>query len=221
MEPQVTTADFGEVLVGKSAEHILRFGNHSMVPANFTIVPEGQDQATDNVYTIQPARYGVACNQYSGQAILIAEAAYSVCSCNTLRDTLDSNKFSCLESYWLRGTLGPEEYSEMRVVYTPKHSGAFSCQNWVLSTAGGNRVVLNVSGQAVGPLVTFSSRCVSCLFFFGVILTHACVNVSGHAMGPLETFSSSCVKLLVHFWRLDACVNVPGQEVGPLATLSF
>jgi len=114
---EVTTADFGEVLVGKSAEHILRFGNHSMVPANFTIVPEGQDQATDNVYTIQPAR----------------------------------------------GTLGPEEYSEMRVVYTPKHSGAFSCQNWVLSTAGGNRVVLNVSGQAVGPLVTFSSR----VFQFG------------------------------------------------------
>ncbi|KAF5836871.1 hypothetical protein DUNSADRAFT_5310, partial [Dunaliella salina] len=114
---EVTTADFGEVLVGKSAEHILRFGNHSMVPANFTIVPEGQDQATDNVYTIQPAR----------------------------------------------GKLGPEEYSEMRVVYTPKHSGAFSCQNWVLSTAGGNRVLLNVSGQAVGPLITFSSR----VFQFG------------------------------------------------------
>lgn len=60
----------------------------------------------------------------------------------------------------LRGCLGPEEYSEMRVVYTPKQRGTFSCQNFVLSTPGGNRVVLNVSGQAVGPVVTFSSRCV-------------------------------------------------------------
>ena len=57
-----------------------------------------------------------------------------------------------------RGTLGPEEYSEMRVVYTPKHTGAFSCQNFVLSTVGGNKVLLNVSGQAVGPVVTFATR---------------------------------------------------------------
>ena len=59
--PQVTTADFGEVLVGKSTEHVLRFGNHSMVPANFTIVPESQDHVTDHVYTIHPARCGCIC----------------------------------------------------------------------------------------------------------------------------------------------------------------
>jgi hypothetical protein len=55
---QVTTADFGEVLVGKSAERVLRFGNHSMVPANFTVVPENQEQAVDSVYTVLPARWG-------------------------------------------------------------------------------------------------------------------------------------------------------------------
>lgn len=69
-----------------------------------------------------------------------------------------TSAFKVLPSRLHRGTLGPEEYSEMRVVYTPKHNGAFSCQNFVLSTVGGNKVLLNVSGQAVGPVVTFATR---------------------------------------------------------------
>ena len=44
--------------MGKSAERVLRFGNHSMVPANFTVVPENQEQAVDSVYTVLPARWG-------------------------------------------------------------------------------------------------------------------------------------------------------------------
>lgn len=54
---QVTTTDFGEVRVGKSAERVLRFGNHSMVPANFSIVPEAQEAASDNVFSVQPSRW--------------------------------------------------------------------------------------------------------------------------------------------------------------------
>lgn len=46
----------------------------------------------------------------------------------------------------------------MRITYTPKHTGTFSCENFTLSTAGGNRVPINLRGTARGPSVTFSAR---------------------------------------------------------------
>jgi hypothetical protein len=57
-----------------------------------------------------------------------------------------------------RGTLGPEEFSLLKVVYTPKHTGTFTCENYVMSTAGGNRLTLTLRGTATGPRVTLSTR---------------------------------------------------------------
>lgn len=65
-----------------------------------------------------------------------------------------------------RGTLGPDEYSIMKVTYTPKHTGTFSSENFTLSTAGGNKLNLNLRGNAMGPNVTFSAR----MFNFGNVV---------------------------------------------------
>lgn len=54
--------------------------------------------------------------------------------------------------------MGPEEYSVLRVAYTPKHTGTFSSETFTLSTAGGNRVQLNLRGSAAAPAVTLSTR---------------------------------------------------------------
>lgn len=36
----------------------------------------------------------------------------------------------------MSGTLGPGEYTLMRVAYTPRHTGTFSSERFVASTAG-------------------------------------------------------------------------------------
>ena len=49
-----SSLDLGSVLVGKSVEHLLKFGNHSVVNANFTVVhAEG---AEDGVFVVTPAK---------------------------------------------------------------------------------------------------------------------------------------------------------------------
>ena len=55
----------------------------------------------------------------------------------------------------------------MRVSYKPRHTGTFSSENFIISTAGGNKLTLNLRGNAVGPVVTFSARC----FNFGNVPT--------------------------------------------------
>ncbi|GIL85005.1 hypothetical protein Vretimale_9849 [Volvox reticuliferus] len=103
--------DFGPVVVGQRVERVVRFGNHSMVPANFTVThdPDGPD---DGVFTLGPSR----------------------------------------------GTLGPEEYSVLRVSYTPRSTGTFSSETFEIGTAGGNTVSLNLRGTAVAPTITLSAR---------------------------------------------------------------
>ncbi len=49
-----STVDFGSVLVGKTIERTFRFGNHSAVDANFTIVHA--DGSEDGVFTVSPLR---------------------------------------------------------------------------------------------------------------------------------------------------------------------
>lgn len=44
--------DFGQVATGLTSEAYIRFGNHSVVPANFRVVPA--DGFNDAVFTIQP-----------------------------------------------------------------------------------------------------------------------------------------------------------------------
>lgn len=60
-----------------------------------------------------------------------------------------------------RGVLGPNEYSELRVTYTPKHTGTFSSGAFALDMAGGNRPVLQLKGRACGPGVVLSTDCLS------------------------------------------------------------
>ncbi len=47
--------DFGAVVVGQRVERLVRFGNHSVVPAHFAVT---HDQAgpDDGVFTVGPAR---------------------------------------------------------------------------------------------------------------------------------------------------------------------
>lgn len=47
------------MLVGRSTERVLRFGNHSGVAANFTVVSDGDDQA-DGVFSIVPSKWVAA-----------------------------------------------------------------------------------------------------------------------------------------------------------------
>jgi hypothetical protein len=59
------SVDFGEVLLGKSSEALVRFGNHSQVPAHFSVVHEvlpGAEKSSrllgePDVFTISPMRY--------------------------------------------------------------------------------------------------------------------------------------------------------------------
>lgn len=85
------------------------------------------------------------------------------CLCNGMSA---SPHLHCGGMHACRGTLGPEEFSLLKVVYTPKHTGTFTCENYVISTAGGNRVTLTLRGTATGPRVTLSTRA----FNFGSVL---------------------------------------------------
>ena len=61
---EAASLDFGEVLLGKSSEASVRFGNHSQVPAHFTVVHEtlpgaeksGRLLGKPEVYSITPMR---------------------------------------------------------------------------------------------------------------------------------------------------------------------
>lgn len=46
--------DFGNVLVGKTVERSIRFGNHSAVDANFSVVQV--ESMADGVFTVTPGR---------------------------------------------------------------------------------------------------------------------------------------------------------------------
>ncbi|EFJ47120.1 hypothetical protein VOLCADRAFT_92245 [Volvox carteri f. nagariensis] len=148
--------DFGPVVVGQRVERVVRFGNHSMVPANFTVShdPEGPD---DGVFTIGPTR----------------------------------------------GTLGPEEYSVLRVSYTPRSTGTFSSENFHIGTLGGNTISLNLRGTAVAPIITLSARA----FNFGNVAVGASASrvlyIRNHSavpvpydfqVEPLDVFAISRVR---------------------------
>ena len=45
----------------------------------------------------------------------------------------------------------------MTVTFTPKHTGTFSSENFSISTAGGNKVTLNLRGTALGPKAVLSA----------------------------------------------------------------
>ncbi|MEW5306910.1 MAG: hypothetical protein WDW36_009343 [Sanguina aurantia] len=102
--------DFGPVVVGRSSERVIRCGNHSIVPAHFTILHSSGAQ--DGVFTVTPSK----------------------------------------------GTLGPEEFTALRITFTPRHSGTFSCETFSMSTAGGNKATLVLRGEASAPHVSFSTR---------------------------------------------------------------
>jgi len=172
--------------VGRSVERALRFANHSAVEANFSVALEGGDAGEVSPFTITPTRWGVqhtwlcvcvclcfcecgvcVCVCMCGCACACACACVCMCVCACVRvytamDAAPSPPELLQPTHRhvraCRGRLGPEEYSEMRVCFAPRSAGVFTCQNVVVSTAGGNRVVLNVSGQAAGPLVTLSTR---------------------------------------------------------------
>ncbi|GIL53686.1 hypothetical protein Vafri_9323 [Volvox africanus] len=148
--------DFGPVVVGQKVERVVRFGNHSMVSANFTVThdPDGPD---DGVFTLGPSR----------------------------------------------GTLGPEEYSVLRVSYTPRSTGTFSSETFQIGTAGGNMVSLNLRGTAVAPTITLSARA----FNFGNVAVGASTSrvlyIRNHSavpvpydfqMEPLDVFAISRVR---------------------------
>eukprot|EP00798_Chlamydomonas_sp_ICE-L_P020949 gene20949-27801_t len=57
-----------------------------------------------------------------------------------------------------KGTLGPDEYTTMKAVFKPRHTGTFSSENFTITTAGGNKLILNLRGNAIGPSVSFSAR---------------------------------------------------------------
>ncbi|KXZ53757.1 hypothetical protein GPECTOR_6g674 [Gonium pectorale] len=148
--------DFGPVVVGQRVERTVRFGNHSVVAAHFTVNhdPDGPD---DGVFVVGPAK----------------------------------------------GTLGPEEYSVLRLSYTPRSTGTFSSETFLVGTAGGNTVALNLRGAAVAPTVTLSARA----FNFGNVPTgtpasrvlyirnHSAVPVPyDFQTEPLDVFSISRVR---------------------------
>lgn len=53
----------------------------------------------------------------------------------------------------------------LRVVFTPRATGAFSCQTFTLATEGGNTLSLACQGAALGPQLRLSSR----VFAFGSV----------------------------------------------------
>ncbi len=102
-----------------------------------------------------------------------------------------------------RGTLGPEEYSTLRVSYTPRSTGTFSSETFHIGTAGGNTVALNLRGTAVAPTITLSARA----FNFGnvavgatssrvlYIRNHSAVPVPyDFQVEPLDVFAISRVR---------------------------
>lgn len=50
-----SSVDFGPVLVGKTVERSFRFGNHSPVNANFSVV-HSSEGSNDGVYTVTPTK---------------------------------------------------------------------------------------------------------------------------------------------------------------------
>lgn len=78
------------------------------------------------------------------------------CLCIHLRQPMYLSG-SVYVSTCFRSSLGPDEYSVLKVTYNPKHSHIFSSENFTLSTAGGNKLTLHVCGNAVGPQLHLSA----------------------------------------------------------------
>jgi hypothetical protein len=49
-----SSIDFGDAVVGSRCEQLLRFGNHSQVPARFRLVPEQPGSQGDQAFSITP-----------------------------------------------------------------------------------------------------------------------------------------------------------------------
>lgn len=64
-----------------------------------------------------------------------------------------------------RGSLEPNEYSALRVVFAPRATGAFSCETFTLVTEGGNKLTLTCKGKAIAPQLRLSAR----VFAFGSV----------------------------------------------------
>lgn len=62
-----------------------------------------------------------------------------------------------------RGSLQPNEYSLLRVAFTPRATGAFSCETFTMVTDGGNKLALTCKGTAIAAQLTLSTR----VFAFG------------------------------------------------------
>lgn len=108
------------------------------------------------------------------------------------------------------GRLGPNEYGLMRVVYTPKHTGTFSSETFIVSTLGGNRVDLSLRGGAVGPVVTLSSHSIN----FGNV-------PSGQHPSRVVTIQNQSEVPLHYDWQVDAGDNFGFSKTrGLIAPLS-
>lgn len=53
----------------------------------------------------------------------------------------------------------------LRVLFTPRATGAFSCESFALVTEGGNKLALTCKGMAVAPRLRLSAR----VFAFGSV----------------------------------------------------
>ncbi|KAG1664126.1 hypothetical protein FOA52_011949 [Chlamydomonas sp. UWO 241] len=109
------------------------------------------------------------------------------------------------------GTLGPDEYTLMRVTYTPRHTGTFSSESFSVSTAGGNRLALNLRGAAAGPAVSLSSSA----FNFGNVPV-------GQAPSRVLYMRNDSDVPAVYDWQLDAedefAVRAPRGVIVPHST---
>lgn len=140
-----------------------------------------------------------------------------------------------------QGTLGPNEFSTLRILYTPASTGTFSSETFSLATAGGNKVALAVAGEAVGPVVAFSTRVLN----FGNVRTEQhvpkvlyienrsevpvaysfrleCGDVFGlqKPSGTIQPYSTAHVVIVfkcnrpANYWRRAVCVI---QDADPVA----
>ncbi|KAJ9506854.1 hypothetical protein QJQ45_029976, partial [Haematococcus lacustris] len=97
--------DFGSVLVGKSEQRTIRFANHSVVPANFSVV-NVDDVLLDNVFTINPMKGTLGPEEFSLMTVTYTPRHTGTFTCETYAmSTLSGNKVNLS----LRGNaIGPD-----------------------------------------------------------------------------------------------------------------
>eukprot|EP00201_Polytomella_parva_P002062 CAMPEP_0175076276 /NCGR_PEP_ID=MMETSP0052_2-20121109/22612_1 /TAXON_ID=51329 ORGANISM="Polytomella parva, Strain SAG 63-3" /NCGR_SAMPLE_ID=MMETSP0052_2 /ASSEMBLY_ACC=CAM_ASM_000194 /LENGTH=531 /DNA_ID=CAMNT_0016345347 /DNA_START=36 /DNA_END=1628 /DNA_ORIENTATION=- len=159
-----TTVDFGEVVVGSKVHRTIRFGNHSPVPANFSLVPAASSAAfstSSATRAISPplsASASASVLNLSTNGALSSGINNGPASLSSLGALSSDGVFDIHPTY---GTLGPDEYSEIKVSYTPLQNGMFSSEHFTLSTPGGNKLNLNLRGFASEPRVSLSAQCIN------------------------------------------------------------